>query len=152
MVYNKKNDILPVAAEANENYAGLLNIYLENNPKVGYLTFQITESSAVKGLSPIPNAKVTVSKAIGDSYYFSKILTTTIDGKTDPLGLPTVSSELSKVPGRGRPYATYNATVEAQNYMTKSILDIPIFEGITAIQSVTLEPILDKSTIPPAEI
>lgn len=118
-----------------------LNTYLSENPEVGYLVFDVHQNSPVRGRIPIPNAKITISKLLGEDYYFSKIITTNENGETVPVPLPTVSRELSLKPGEGRVYSTYQASVEAPGYQRQDIFDVEIFEGITAVQHVDLQPI-----------
>lgn len=123
----------------------LLQNYLNDNPKTGYLLFQVFEDSPLQGRLPVANAKITVSKLLGEDYFFSRVLTTDENGKTDLIPLPTVSAALSRVPGNGKTYSTYNATVEAENFLTSTVYDIPIFENITSIQPINLLPINDKT-------
>ncbi|QSX05140.1 hypothetical protein JYG23_10655 [Sedimentibacter sp. zth1] len=122
------------------NFQEMLEIYLTENPKTGYITFQVYHDSPIYGIQPVTNAKVTVSKLIGDEYYVSKVLTTDIDGKTDPLPLPTVSGKLSTTPGNPKIYSEYNACIEAPNFFSKDVFDISVFENITSMQSINLLP------------
>lgn len=122
-------------------FSDLLQTYLNENPETGYLTFEVYQESPIQGRLPIPNAKITISKYLGDGFYYSQIITTNQDGETDPIPLPTVSRELSLIPGNARVYATYNASVEAPGFFRNDIYDIQIFDGITAIQRVNLQPI-----------
>ena len=122
-------------------FSDLLQTYLNENPETGYLTFEVYQESPIQGRLPIPNSKITISKYLGDGFYYSQIITTNQDGETDPIPLPTVSRELSLIPGNARVYATYNASVEAPGFFRNDIYDIQIFDGITAIQRVNLQPI-----------
>ncbi len=54
--------------------AEYFNTYLQLNPAIGYLTFEVFNDSPVRGRVPVPNAKITISKLLGDDYYFSKII------------------------------------------------------------------------------
>ncbi len=142
MLQNKKNKDINVSETTileDSPFFELLEEYLDQHPKTGYLVFQVIQESPLQGRIPIPNAKITVSKDMGGEHFISKVLTTNADGKTDPLALPTVSAELSRTPSDGEIYAKYNATISAPNYVTKNIYDIPIFEGITSIQPVVME-------------
>lgn len=118
----------------------LLNLYLESNPNIGYLVFQVSQESLLEGILPSPNAKVTLSKPMGNDLYVSRILTTDENGKTIPISLPTVSSDLSLVPSNQNPYSTYNATIESPGFVTVELFDIPVFENITSIQPIRLVP------------
>lgn len=114
--------------------------FMSMNPKTGYLVFEVHEDSPVRGRIPVPNAKITISKLLGDGYYFSKIVTTDENGETDPIGLPAVSRELSLKPGEDQVFTSYSASVEAPGYNRQDIYDIQIFDGITSIQHVNLQP------------
>lgn len=131
---------LPPDPKNEPNISDLLNLYLDDNPETGYIVFQVAQNSEMKGLIPIPNAKITVSKPMGNSYFVSKVIETDIDGKTKPIALPTVSSYRPLYPEDGRLYSTYNATVEATNYLTTDIYDIRVFDNITSLQTVLLIP------------
>jgi len=124
-----------------------LENYLNNHPKTGYLVFEVSEDSPLKGIIPVANANITVSKKLDGSYFISKVITTNEDGKTEALALPTISAERSRMPQDGEVYATYSASVSAENYQPKTIVDIPIFEGITSIQPVSLISTIDYNNL-----
>lgn len=119
----------------------LFTIYLQLNPGRGYLTFEVFNNSPVRGRVPVPNAKITVSKALGDNYYISKMLTTDANGETAPISLPTVSRSLSLQPGESRVFSTYQVSVEAPGFQKKDIYDVQIFDGVTSVQRVPLQQI-----------
>ncbi len=146
MIYNNLNPTLSSSTQSNLSLIKLLENYLIDNPRTGYLIFQIYEYSLLYGLLPIVNAKITLSKPLGNGYFISKILTTDGNGKTEPISLPTVKGELSQVPGNSKLHSTYNACVEMTNYSTVDILDISIFDCITSIQSVRLLPKTCRNT------
>ncbi len=131
---------LPPDPKNESTISDLLNLYLDDNPETGYLIFQVAQNSETKGLIPIPNAKITISKPMGNSYFISKVIETDIDGKTKPIALPTVPSYRSQTPEDSRLYSTYNATVEATNYLTTDVYDIRVFDDITSLQTVLLIP------------
>lgn len=141
MFYDKDlNSISIVSSEKTEpSIVDLMEGFLKENNKTGYLTFQVTQDSPLFGRLPVKDAKITVSKELGSNYFISRILVSDSDGKTEKIPLPTVSADLSLSPGNGRTYATYNVSVEAPNFTTEEIYDIPIFEGIISIQPVNLE-------------
>lgn len=116
------------------------NTFMSSNPGSGAVVFEVHEDSPVKGRIPVSNAKVTISRLLGDDYYLSKIVTSNVNGETEPVVLPTVSRELSLKPGEVRAFETYRASVEAPGYQRQDIYDIQIFDGITSIQHVTMAP------------
>ena len=128
-----------VAQNDESPIAEYFNTYLQLNPAIGYLTFEVFNDSPVRGRVPVPNARITISKLLGDDYYISKIITTNADGETEPLALPTVSREESLKPGEGRVNTDYNVSVEAPGFLRKDIYDVQIFGGITSVQRVPLQ-------------
>ena len=141
MINNKTYQVLSVSKTQNESpISDYFNTYLSMNPKIGNLMFEVHYDSPVRGIIPIPNAKVTISKLLGDDYYLSKVITTNDNGETEPIQLPTVSRDLSLKPGEGRVFSTYQASVEAPGYIRKDIYDVQIFEGITSVQNINLQP------------
>lgn len=114
--------------------------FLNDNSKIGYIEFQVYQNSPLYGILPVANAKITVSKPIGNGYFVSKVIMTNSDGKTEPVPVPTVPGNLSLIPKNVRLYSTYNATVEAQNFLTTDVFDISVFEGVTSIQPINLIP------------
>ncbi len=141
MIYYKTYRASTVSsAQNNESpMSEYFNTYLQMNPGIGYLTFEVFHDSPVRGRVPVPNARITVSKLLGDDYYISKIIRTDADGETDPLPLPAVSREVSLKPGEGRVNTDYNVSVEAPGFLRKDIFDVQIFEGITSVQRVPMQ-------------
>lgn len=115
--------------------------FMSSNPGSGAVVFEVHEDSPVKGRIPVKDARITVSRLLGNDYYLSKIVTTNENGESDPAVLPTVSRELSLKPGEGRVFATYHASVEAPGYRRRDLFDIQIFDGITSIQHVNMTPV-----------
>jgi len=149
MSQNENVDSILISS-SNRNDSGVLEklgSYLNNHIKIGCLIFQVYEESPLNGVVPVANSKVTISKKLEDSYFVSKVLETNKDGKTEPLDLPTVSAKRSITPQEGEMFATYSASVSAENFLKKTIADIHIFEGITSIQPVNLVSNIDYNTI-----
>ncbi|WP_027398170.1 hypothetical protein [Anaerovorax odorimutans] len=141
MFYKIKQNSEQQSQPSNNNeFYTLLQEYLNGNPKTGYLVFQITQDSPLQGTVPIANAKITVSKMIGNNYFVSRVVTTNEDGKTIAIPLPTVDADLSLNPENIKPYATYSAIIETEGFLSTGAFDIPIFENITSIQPITLIP------------
>lgn len=140
MINNKTYHGNPVSSSQNvPPISQYFETYLSLNPKTGYLTFDVYRDSPIKGRVPVPNAKITISKLLGDGYYFSKVIKTNEDGETDPVALPTVSRDLSLTPNEGRVYSVYDVSVEVPGYQRKDIYGVEIFEGITSVQRVKME-------------
>lgn len=123
--------------------------FLTGNPAFGTLIFQVTGG---QGAFPVAGATVVLTKPLNDRQSLSFTITTDESGKTAPLSLPAPDKELSQRPGNGTVFATYQATVSAPNYVTTEIRDLPVFDGITTIQPVSLSPDFGQKTSPPEEI
>ena len=123
--------------------------FLAGNPAFGSLIFQVTGG---QGAFPVAGATIILTKELNDQQSLSFTITTDESGKTAPLSLPAPDKELSQRPGNGTVFATYQATVSAPNYVTTEIRDLPVFDGITTIQPVSLSPDFGQKTRPPEEI
>lgn len=123
--------------------------FLAGNPAFGTLIFQVTGG---QGAFPVAGATIVLTKELNDQQSLSFTITTDESGKTAPLSLPAPDKELSQRPGNGTVFATYQATVSAPNYVTTEIRDLPVFDGITTIQPVSLSPDFGQKTSPPEEI
>ncbi len=142
MIYDgvKNLESIPYPPATEDSIFELLRTYLENNPKTGYLIFQITQETPLHGTMPVVDAKVTVSKLLGNNFFVSKVVKTGSDGKTSPIPLPTVQGGLSTIPGDSRVYSAYSARVEAPGFTATDIFGIQVFDGIKSIQPVILKP------------
>jgi len=142
MFYDKNQNFTPLSnsAQNKSSVLDLLKNYLNFNPEIGYLVFQVFQESPLQGRLPVANAKITLSILLGDSYFISKVIMTNSDGKTDPIFLPAVQAKFSITPGNATVCSTYIARVEAPNFLTTDIFNIQVFDGITSIQPVNLLP------------
>lgn len=133
MFYSIKQNLMPLLCSSQQEsvIVNLINNFLENNPKIGYIVFQVFQESQ-QGMQPIPNAKIIVSKYLGEGYFISNVVIANPDGKTDPIPLPT--------PENNNVYATYNARVEAPDFLTEEIVGFRVFDEITSNQTVILQP------------
>lgn len=70
-------------------------------------------------------------------------LTTGNDGNTEPLTLPAPQRSESLTPNNGaeKPYSTYHVEVQLEGYYTQNYANVPIFDGIAAIQPADLIPL-----------
>ena len=92
--------------------------------------------TTLRSLYPLQGARVTVFT--GD-YQNPQVITTALtdqSGRTEEIVLPTPLKELSLESGSVTlPYAIYNMTVEADGYRDNVHLNIPIFSGVTSLQT-----------------
>ena len=95
---------------------------------------------------PVVDAHVTIKNANGEILY---TLATDMDGITEKTSLETVDRQYSLDPNyQGDPYTSYDIEVSADGYETVYIHGVHIFDGETAIQPVTMIPMLSSETTP----
>ena len=104
----------------------------------GYL---VIRASTASGALPLENASVTVR---GNQPNFSAViveLTTGRDGLTPKISLAAPPRGNSEAPGIENPFATYNVDVQLDGYFPATAQQVPIFDGITSVQPVSLVPL-----------
>ena len=138
--YFQKNTPLHAAETAADDP---IRTFLSQNPAFGTLIFQVTGG---QGAFPVPNATILLTKQLNDQQSLSFTVVTDESGKTAPVSLPAPSRELSQRPGNSIVFATYQAEITAPNYVTTEIRDLPVFDGITTIQPVSLSPDFGQKT------
>lgn len=103
-----------------------------------YGTLIVSVSSADAAI-PIKDAAVAVRLVGEDGVKIFSVLVTNESGRTAPIEIPTPSPELSLLPSpEGRPYARVNVEVSAFGYFTTVNMNVPVFSGITSVQSVNM--------------
>ena len=117
----------------------------ENNSGYGYMIVRVTTA---RGAIPLEKAIVTVhnydpefESGRGDVI---AVYTTNTSGLTERFSLPAPPRELSMTPGNGKTYETYNLSITKPGYYQQYYNNVPIFEGITAIQNVDMIPLPDN--------
>lgn len=90
---------------------------------------------------PVSGANVKVTKLTTDGEELIKVMQTDRSGKTEPLVLPAPPSENSQTPEGGVRFFNYNIRVDYPGYYTMENLNVPIFDGQTAIQPIALIPL-----------
>ena len=109
------------------------------NSGKGFLTFQVYTAD---GALPIEGANIIVTKLTPDGEELIKVLRTNRSGKTEPLALLAPPAENSLTyEDKGTRFYKYNIRVDYPGYYTMENLDVPIFEGQTAIQPIALIPL-----------
>ncbi len=64
------------------------------------------------------------------------------DGNTERIALPTMPRNDSLSPSNGsKPYTSYFVDVQSEGYYVEQFVNVPIFDGITAIQPANLTPL-----------
>ena len=93
------------------------------------------------GALPVEGAVVRISGADENNSDIEYSLITDLDGITETIDLPAPSLEFSLKPGQSeQAYSLYNVEISGDGYYTKRIFDIPLFEGVSAIQLVDMVP------------
>ena len=117
----------------------------QNNTGYGYMIVRVTTA---RGAIPLEGAIVTVhnydpefESGRGDVIATYK---TDSSGLTPRFALPAPPRELSMSPGNGKSYLTYNLSVTKPGYYQQYYTNVPVFEGITAIQNADMIPLPDN--------
>ncbi|MDD6221031.1 MAG: hypothetical protein PUB85_08620 [Clostridia bacterium] len=137
-------DLIPEnTAEGREKYEE----YKKTMPKKGFLRVETLSSN---GLYPVGNSRVVVCKKLNGDNYCIYDRMTDASGIVDNLELPAPDKNLSMSPERNGmiPYATYDVYVEHPNFVKTIFENVPIFDGITSIQSVDMVPTVNSGTEP----
>ena len=117
----------------------------EHGAGYGYMIVRVTTA---RGAIPLEKAVVTVhnydpdfENGRGDVI---AVYVTNNSGLTERFALPAPPVALSMSPGNGKSYETYSITVSKAGYHRQEYINIPIFEGITAIQNADMIPLPDN--------
>ncbi len=109
------------------------------------LGFLIVRATTARGAIPIEGALVSVRNydpefqdRRGD-VVFSTV--TNRDGNTPPIPLAAPPRESSLTAGNANPFTSYLVEVYNEGYSTQNYINVPIFDGITAIQPADLIPL-----------
>lgn len=108
----------------------------------------VVRVSTARGAIPLEGARVDVRSMDGalDTGRSDVIasLVSGRDGNTEPISLPAPPRSASLSPGNGKPYATYIVEVTLEGYARQEYLDVPIFDGILAVQPADLIPLAEN--------
>ncbi len=67
-------------------------------------------------------------------------------GNTPRITLPAPPRADSESPGNAKPYASYSADISLKGYHTNVYTNIPVFDGITSVQTAYLVPLPENGT------
>ena len=112
----------------------------------GYLIVQV---STAGGAIPLPGALVTVRdydpEDSGNVGNVIASMRTDRSGKTPRLALPAPARALSQAPGSAiLPYALYSIDVKTDRYFENFYANVPIFDGVVAVQPALLKALPDS--------
>ena len=115
-----------------------------NQESLGFLEVVVRTGGAL----PIANAKVNVYEySVREDGTDGKLIYSVLtdeNGKAPKLALYTKNKELSMTPNNDNPFSVYNISVEHDGYYNNKYINVPIFQGITSIQTVDLIPLLEN--------
>ncbi len=116
-----------------------------NNESIGFLQVAVKTAN---GALPIEDAQVNIYEYLPNEESGNKgrllyTLYTDANGRTAKAVLPAKSRDLSLSPGNVNPFTVYNIEVLKDGFYSNSYVNVPIFQGITAIQPVELIPLLE---------
>lgn len=119
-----------------------------NDESIGFL--QVVTKTA-NGALPVENAQINIyeytpSVDNGERGRIIYTLYTDQDGKAPKVALNTKSKELSMTPGNENPFSVYNIEASKEGFYSNSYINVPIFQGITAIQPVELSPLIEYAS------
>lgn len=120
---------------------------MNNDRSTGY-GYMIVRVTTARGAIPLEDAIVTVHnydpEFEGGRGDIIAVYTTNSSGLTERFALPAPPRELSMSPGNGKGYETYNLSVTKEGYYQQYYANVPVFEGITAIQNADMIPLPDN--------
>ncbi len=121
-----------------------MNHNISQHTGTGYL---VVRASAASESLPLEGATVFVRGNEENDSAVIATLTTGTDGLTPKIALAAPPRALSESPGNATPFSTYNIDVHLDGYPVVRAQNIPVFDGITSIQSVVMIP-LPKNGFP----
>lgn len=104
----------------------------------GFLVVQVTTGNTA---IPLAGAQVTVSDTRTDGSDVLYELKTGNDGKTPVISLSAPARGESQRPSSVPPFSTYNVSVVLEGYQQAIYNEVPIFDGIIAMQQADLVPV-----------
>ncbi len=109
----------------------------------GYL---IIHTTTARGAIPLEGVQVDVYELTPEK---GDILLSTVtgrDGNTDPIPLPAPPRSDSLAPSTDghKPFSTYLVDVRPDGYFAQQYINVPIFDGITAVQPADLIPLSEN--------
>ena len=108
----------------------------------GYLIVHVTTA---RGAIPLEGVRVQVRDYLPpDVGVRGDVIATLIsgrDGNTPTIALPAPPRANSLTPGEAPPYQPYLIEVDAQGYFAQRYINVPIFDGIVAVQPADLIPL-----------
>lgn len=115
--------------------------YIEDPPYsgTGYIVVNVRAGDQA---DPIENAIVHVASVYDGNRFYNATGVTDNSGTTVRFTVPAPSASYSQAPDpKARPYALYDISVTARGFFNARSVDVPVFEGITSVQSFSMIPL-----------
>ena len=105
---------------------------------IGYLVVRV---STARGAIPLENATVSIRGSAPQNSGIIYSLETDVSGLTPRLPLPTPPKDNSLSPNQDTPYSLWSIDVFCKGFITARYEGVPVYSGITSIQSAELVPL-----------
>lgn len=93
------------------------------------------------GAFPVPGAHVTINVRRRGQEHLAYLLMTDESGETPTVSMPAPPASLSQQPGNEQPFTVVDIRVFAKGYFRAQMLNVPIFAGVTSLQTFQLIPL-----------
>lgn len=117
-------------------------------PEFGGTGYLIVRVTTAMGAIPLSGAQVDIRNYADEDTEEPEVqgdiltsMRTGRDGKTAKVALPTPPAAASESPGARQPFARYSVDVSLPGYRRQTYLGVPVFDGITSLQSANLVPL-----------
>lgn len=115
------------------------------NPASGTIKTQVFTA---RGAYPVEQAQVDLYKVFPEGDYLISRQYTDRSGQVNPVTVPVYQRSLSESPGDSTPYVSYRVAVTHPGFADAVIEQVPVFEGVTSLQSVNLIPMAATPSAP----
>ena len=112
-----------------------------NNSSTENLGYLIIRVSTARGAIPLENATATVRGSTPQNSGIIYSLETDISGLTPKLPLPAPPRSNSLAPNGETPFSLWNIDVFSKGFITARYSNVPVYSGITSVQSAELVPL-----------
>ncbi len=110
-----------------------------NDTGMGGVVVRVTTAS---GAIPLEDALVTVREyRTGSGGDIVATLRTNSSGLTEKISLPAPPRSMSLSPGNGKSYSSYLIQVDKDGYNMQQYINVPVFDGVIAVQNADLVPL-----------
>lgn len=106
--------------------------------------YAIVRTSTASTAIPIEGATVIIRGSEPENQNVMYSLLTDRDGLTPRVSLPAPLKESSQSSGQIKPFAVYSIEVYKEGYYPQFYQNVPIFDGITAVQPAQVIPLSDN--------